>query len=470
MSTADRLVEIARADYSFGVSLEGDAFMSHNRTPHLALTLSSSRLRSSLAAAYHRTHGSTPAGSALSEALAVLEGDALAVEPEELHLRVAEYGGLIWLDLGRRDGQVVRIDKSGWVVTDTCPVRFRRTKLTGEMSIPTPGDVQKLADYINVREEDFDLLVGVLVASFIPGIPHPVTVLRGPQGAGKSFAARACIDLIDPSPAPFRTPPSRRSDWAVAVSASWGACFDNVSSLPDWLSDAICKAVTGDGYVTRMLYTDNDVVVHQWKRVIFINGIDFGPLRGDLADRSVTINLTPIDGTQRCTEEELGSALGDSKAAILGGLLDLLSRVLALRDHIRLERKPRMADFAVILAAVDIERRTNALPRFEAGIHRELIDALDGDPVCAAIRRLMEDRTEWQGTASDLDRALEHDDPPGWPKSPSALSQRLNRVAPLLEQAGIQVAGRLHDAAGNRQIRISKSDPSPSGASRTATS
>ncbi len=87
------------------------------------------------------------------------------------------------------------------------------------------------------------------------------------------------------------------------------------------------------------------------------------------------------------------------------------------------------------------------------------------DPLCAAVAALMEDREEWVGTATELLRQLAKTSARLLPKSPSALSQSLNRAAPLLETIGLLVRTRLHDTAGNRQIHIWRSDEPSSEAS-----
>lgn len=46
----------------------------------------------------------------------------------------------------------------------------------------------------------------------------------------------------------------------------------------------MCRAVTGDGLVKRTLYSDTDVTVLNYRRVLVVNGIDVGAVRCDLAD------------------------------------------------------------------------------------------------------------------------------------------------------------------------------------------
>lgn len=69
--------------------------------------------------------------------------------------------------------------------------------------------------------------------------------------------------------------------------------LDNLSHIPRWLTDAMCRAVTGDGLVKRTRYSDADVTVLNYRRVLVVNGIDVGAVRGDLAARMIPIELQP---------------------------------------------------------------------------------------------------------------------------------------------------------------------------------
>ena len=91
---------------------------------------------------------------------------------------------------------------------------------------------------------------------------------------------------------------------------------------------------------------------------------------------------------------------------------------------------------------------------------------IDADPVAAAVRAVMSERTEWKGTASELLAALEEAageriaKSKRWPNGPRALSGRLRRAATFLRQVGIEVTFEREGRARTRIIRItSVSDP-----------
>ena len=76
---------------------------------------------------------------ALADACMVLEGYAAQETPQRVHLRVAEHDGVVYLDMGDTDANIIEIGDGAWRITNTAPVLFRRTRLTMAMPNPVPG-------------------------------------------------------------------------------------------------------------------------------------------------------------------------------------------------------------------------------------------------------------------------------------------------------------------------------------------
>jgi hypothetical protein len=215
---------------------------------------------------------------------------------------------------------------------------------------------------------------------------------------------------------------------------------DNVSTIPAWWSDSICKAVTGDGLVRRKLYTDSELAVFSFRRVIALTSIDAGALRGDLGDRILLADLEPIKPSERRSEEEIDRAFGASQGQILGALLDVLGGVLRELPRVHLAELPRMADFGKVLAAMDSAFGCATLQQYLRQRGRIVTEVLDADQVAGAIQSLAA-RGQWSGTPADLLARLTPDGtrPHGWPRNPRALTARLKRIIPGLRQVGVIV-------------------------------
>jgi hypothetical protein len=457
-SQSTQLVKVARERFDMFISDDGRPYAVRKDGPNLALPLRGrAGLRSTLARIFAQEQSNTAASqSALADAMTVLEGFAQEADARVPHLRTARDGDRIVVDLGTPDGRCVIVDPDGWSRESRSPVLFRRSGAMRALPSPTrDGDgLALLGGLLNMGEEGFRLLVGWLVAAFIPDLPHPILTFRGEQGTGKSKSAQMVIGIIDPSGAPKRTAPRDVKSWGVQAFNSWALCLDNISYVPDWLSDALCRAVTGDGIVDRALYSDDDVVVLEFRRVLALTTIDAGALAGDLAERLLTIELELIPDNKRREEAELDRAYADAHASILASLFDLLAEVLKVLPDVNLTERPRMADFARILAAVDQVKGWGTLKSYKAGARDAVSDVLDGDQFAQALVELVDSfgGKELSETAADILARITPERPPkSWPKDATRTGGKIKRLAPALRTIGIEVDDTRRGPAPKRQ-------------------
>src|SRR5262245_43306699 len=332
-------------------SPEGDAYASildERQTETWLLKVKG--FRRWLARLFYEEGGKAPGSQAIQDALGVLEGKALYDGPEyPVYTRLAEHNGAIYLDLGNAAWQAVEITSSGWCVVDTPPVKFRRPK--GLLPLPVPGSgggLAALRPFLNLASKaDWRLVVSSLLAAFRPTGPYVVLVVYGEQGSAKSTTVRVLRAMVDPNTAALRTTPRDERDLVIAANNGWLIALDNLSHLPDWLSDALCRLATGSGFATRELYTDSDETIFAAQRPIVLNGIEEVGTRGDLLDRAITLYLPTIPEEQRQDEQDFWQAFEQARPQILGALLDIVSRALQHLPTTTLSRKPRMADFAL---------------------------------------------------------------------------------------------------------------------------
>ncbi len=445
-SAATRLVEMALEDFELRLATDGTVFAVPTDGAPLTYPLRGGKvsLRAALARRYFAATGGAASQQALADALLVLEGHGQERDPEPVELRVAERDGVHWLDLGTPTGEAVRLTAGGWEVTGWGVPMFRRTTLTGPLPKPSPGgDLNTLWSLVNVDPKDRPLLLAWLVAALLPAVPHPIVALLGEQGTGKTTAGKVLSLLVDPSPAPARKAPRDSDAWVTAASGSWVVTLDNLSTVPDWLSDTLCRAVTGDGDVRRQLYTDGQLVVFAFRRCIVVTGIDLGAVRGDLADRLLPIDLRLISDDDRLEEQEFWPQWQELHPQLLGGLLDLTASVLAVLPSVELATKPRMADYARVLAAVDQVLGTSGLIRYADRAGSLAVDSLTGDPFVTAMGEVL---TEvFEGTSAELLTAvtptvIPGEDawraPKGWPASARQVTTVLKRQAPVMRRAG----------------------------------
>ncbi|RNL83579.1 ATP-binding protein [Halostreptopolyspora alba] len=475
-SQATKLAQLAAELVDVVAGADGRAYAVSKKGPgaHIAFPLKGQKgLRTRLARSYSEVHGAVPSQSALTDVTAVLEGQAMDLDPRPIGLRLASHEGQVVLDLGDAAGRCAIIGPDGWRVSHTSPVLFRRTALTSPLPAPgEPGNTQAgiaaLRRLLNVDEPGFRLLVGWLVSGLVPDMPHPILAARGEQGTGKSTALSMLVNLVDPSPAPLRSLPKDQKTWSVTASASWAVCLDNVSTIPPWLSDTLCKAVTGEGFLDRALYSDDDVSVVSYRRLIAMTSIDTGALASDLNERVLPVEFVPIKADQRRTDAEVRATFDFEAPQILAALLDLLSAVLAQLPATELTELPRMADFARVLAALDVVTGWDTLATYRAATEVSTADLIDAKPFTAAVADFVEKQGEWTGTMGQLLACIDTPDPrpKSWPVDPTRAGSQLKRDAPVLRSVGVTVedAGRSRDRSRSRLYRLAlEPEESPPG-------
>jgi hypothetical protein len=463
---ADILVDLAQAAELFHTA-DGTSFADLDINGHReTLATRGKGFRRWLARRFFEETGGAPNSEALQSALNVIEAKAHFDAPERVvHIRVGGLDGRLYLDLGDKKWRAVEISAGGWRVIDNPPVRFRRASGMKPLPIPAKGgSVETLRSFLNVKSDaDFVLVVAWALACLRDRGPYPVIVLSGEQGSAKSTFSAMLRALIDPNTAPLRALPREDRDLFIAANNGHVIAFDNVSGLPHWISDTLCRLATGGGFAVRQLYSDQDEVLFDAARPVILNGIEEIVTRPDLADRALFLTLEPIPEERRRPEQELWTAFETERPRILGVLLDAVAEGLKRLPHTRLKTLPRMADFALFATACE----TALWPAgtFWSAYRDNRDDAVEGvidaDPVAAAVCAMMRRvRTVWTGNASDLLGALAVEagervtKSKAWPESPRALSGRLRRAATFLRKIGIEISFEREGRARTRIISI----------------
>jgi hypothetical protein len=226
--------------------------------------LKSDGFRRWLKRAYYMATGGAPNSDAMATAMGVIEAKAhFDGQQREVHLRVANCGDRIYLDLCDPKWRAVEVDRNGWRIVTRPLVRFRRTR--GMLQIPEPvsdgevKDLGNLRDHLHVDDDNsFVLLVSWLLAILRGRGPFPILALTGEMGTGKSITAEMLRNLLDPHTAPLRSLPRDPRDLYVAAINGQVLVFDNLSGISAEISDCLCRLSTGGGFSTRALYTDGD--------------------------------------------------------------------------------------------------------------------------------------------------------------------------------------------------------------------
>lgn len=308
--------------------------------------------------------------------------------------------------------------------------------------------------------KDLILLIAFMIACLHPDGPYFILQIHGEQGSGKSIIGKLVKDTLDPNQADRLRLPQTEQDLAIFAQAHWILNFENVSGMSADISDALCTVATGGAIAKRRLYTDSDQVILRFKRPIAINGIGDYASRPDLQERSIPLFLETIGPDQRKTESELNAALEVLTPKLLGYLFDCAAYALAHLHEVEVPRTIRMADAAHWLLAAE------PATAFEPGSILRALEEVQGqlisrtvanDNVTVALLRLLHRRAEHRfegryGQLHEILRAQSEDRGRHLPRSPSALSSRLERLKPALRKIGLVVEDGARLASGQTVV------------------
>lgn len=431
---------------------------------HESWPIRSARIKSLLSGRFYEETGATIGGQALEDVLRVLEARSFNDGAELVPCRrVGRHGDAVYIDLCDEAWRAVEVRADGWAVIDAPPAKLMRAHAMRSLPEPEAGcEIAVLRRFANLSDDDFVLVVLWLVAALWPSGPYPILILSGEQGSGKSLFTRLIRSLIDPSAAPIRSAPRDDRDLLVQAYNAHIIALDNLSSMPALLADGLCRLATGGGFSTRKLHTDNEEAVFEAQRPIILNGISLLSERADLAERALTIHLRTIPDTARMPEDELFREFELVRPQIIGALLDGVASAIRNLPTTRLDRSPRMADFAklAVAAAPGLGFDADAFIQAYETNRRDVTEAtFEADPVAVAVRNFVTTAhpAGWTGTATDLLAALNALVPEGlrkskaWPFTAQGLGNRIDRIAPLLRQKGFAVEKR---RSGARTITI----------------
>ena len=333
----------------------------------------------------------------------------------------------------QKDGSQLVVSTEGVGQVSRADSRMHFSKGSGSgYAIPTPAK-QSLIDILiknlNMASEQVCLFIGCLLMFFMPG-PKSVMLFIGPQGSGKTLAAKIFRMIVDPD---------NTSDKVKIL--------DNESTISGKLSDDLCRASHDR---SSLVTTINDQMPNQ-----------------DLVDRTIVFDLEPIADTARWPETKILAELKEDLPAIMWWIFRGLSVAQQNYQDIKLDSYPRLADFvqAVVAACPGLDMDAG---EFLEALARNRIDSversLNQNPVSAAILDFMDSFEEgsWSGTGTALLELLNKDvdgdikKHSNWPSKPNKLSAMLNRAAPFLKTRGLDIQWA---KSGQRSITLAKRLP-----------
>ena len=391
-----------------------------------------------------------------------------ALEQRYLYNRYAWLEDRLLIDMSNKERAAIEVSSEEWkIIRPERPV-FRRFHHQLPMVIPKKGgDIKKILKYLAITDKGAQSLILVwLCTCMFENIPRPGIILHGSHGGSKTSASVFLRKVVDPSTIATVSLSKNHDEFVQLMDHHAVVCLDNLSNLPGWASDDLCRAVTGAGHTKRGLYSNDDDFTYLFKRVFILNGISIPSAAPDLLDRSILIQLSRIETQNRKTEKNLNKSFEADLPDILGGVLDVMVSVIARRDE-KLEEYPRLADWygLAVIAAETLNIKSEFLKayfRSEKDQHLEIIESHIESQI---LLKFMATRDSWDGSTGKLYEELTSLAGDGrqkkeWPKSCSAWSKNLKKLYHNFAEMGFVIKDKTDGV--NRTISITKeteSDP-----------
>lgn len=414
---------------------------------------------------------------ALSEVTAELEADAhdhdIEVIKTSHRVATGDDKGAIYIDLCDEQRQVIKVTPGKWGLAEPPDIpAFLRTQ--GMTAMPNPlgikGDLDALRQFLNVGSEaNWKLVTTYLLGCLRPSGPYPIALVTGTAGSSKSTFCRVMRELIDPAIPASQGLPRNEHDLVINASHSHLLVFDNVRDIQPTTSDALCRISTGGGFRTRQLFSDTKEAMFDVMRPVILNGIGSIATQPDLLSRSIHLELPMIRGNTRRTEEEFWSSFKLMKPFIFAGLLDALSKTLAVLPTIETKIEARMADFYRWGCAVEVALGWPAGSFRKAHAENQeviMLDSLGEHPLALAALKCASNEAPGKAietTPAELLEILsEYADPRiikssrDWPQTAHALGKRLRKLEPALRACGVHLA---FTHSGSRLIQLGRLKP-----------
>jgi len=400
---------------------------------------------------YYELTGGFPKESTLKAFKKKLRYDAkYQGDTKEVHVRFAHVDDEIYIDLGDKLGQAVRITPAGWQVVTNPPVKFLRY---GHMlPLPVPhrdGNYRNILKFLNLKSNDDELLVLTwpLVAA-ISSIPRAPLILHGAPGACKSGSISALRGLLDPAYQMHTYVQKNAGDAALYIEQNALPAFDNLTTITKDVENVMCLAATGGAIAKRRLYTNADMVIYQLKRAMLITALEIPTSASDLLDRAIVVALDRVTPGQRRLERDVKREYAQDLPGILGGMCDHLSKMLDLYGKIPPPSDlPRMADHATwaCVAALALgHSQDDFIKAHKCASLRAQQHALGDDDFATVLVDFLNSNGEVEGTVTEvLDALKEYAGRRGMgrgvlPQAPNVFSRRLKDIGKYLEIAGWQ--------------------------------
>jgi len=430
---------------------------------------STSLIRGYLAQKFYGLYHTYPSKRLLDSMSDTIKSKCLVSEKVAVPYRLTMQDDRVYYDPGLPDWGSLEVSAHGYRYDSPSRSYFRRTSGMGAMPLPIPDpsgrDVLAILQQVApLGTTDQEILrLGFLLSCLWPYGPYPILNMYGPPESGKGFHCKVIRRLVDPVSAPLQGFPPHEYELLLDACHQRLLVLDNISKLPAWGSNSLCRISTGGSFRKRRMYTDSDMVVFHVSNPVLINSVEQIITSPDLVSRAMFMDLDALPDAGRRDEQGMLGAVEAEACHILDGLLRIISRALLTETHIAQQSRitPTFRLMAVAEEMLGIGRGA-----FSRAYYRNR--SLGHDAILSeysyvlALRDLLSANGDrWEGTSKELLTVLNlkvktpmRGD--NWPDSAHALTRQLKGMSTSLRDVGFAVEFNVRETRLGHILRLCK--------------
>ena len=381
------------------------------------------------------------------ELLAIKEEEAIYSQNNQVHIYRRVAGNMnrkIVYFLSDPTWKSVLVTADGWRVCQMKKVKFLRYATDKSQVLPVKGGnyLDLILPKLNMDPDDALLYAIFLIQGLSRSSSHFLGIISSKAGSGKTTLTKQTMELIDPKKSSVTVTPTNEEGLKTMLSNTYLATLDNTEPLSTAFSNILCAAITGATDTRRTLYTTNDLTLLNLHNLILINGVDAIPRKSDLIDRALCFELKSISKKDRKTDAEIWGTFNRDKPRILGAMFDVLSKAMKILPTMQVAETYRMSDahreMTAIAIALGIQQED--FQRILDNNRKKLLDAYaDHNDFVDFVVTYMRKHLNVDVSVATLYKNM-YENIVGsdkfFPKSPSALSRKLNEEREAILLAG----------------------------------
>ena len=256
--------------------------------------------------------------------------------------------------------------------------------------------------------------------------------------------------IISPSSIGVQPLPRSAVDLAIAAAQGGLCAFDNVRAIPLWLSDLFCLMATSGVVTARKLYSNEGQSAINLHCPAMLTSLHAVVTEPDLADRSLQVNVPPLDAAKRRDPTVLMQEFERDRPLIFRGALELIAEIFQKLPLVQPSNPQRVYRFSHWLAALELVEGVPAgayQKWYAEALGQVMLDSLHESSLNVAVLDFMEGVSgrAWTGTAAELLTALNRatgrraSSGGDWPVNEIALARRLRASVAAFRTQGIDI-------------------------------